>query len=310
MSAPSTAAVSPVAKVTYAWDLFREHLDAARDQHDLHDLANDVEEYRALLSGHSGLALENARVLEIGYGARPYRLLSMRSARVDVIGIDAERPALTGSLSELRAILRDNGFERAAKTAVRSALFDRPERRAFQASLVARGLRPVIEPERFLVGDAAALDLPAGSIDLIYSEDVFEHISRASLERLVPKMARWLDQGGLALIRPNIFTGITGGHELEWNRRSFRTGRSKRLGEPWAHLTTEQHRVNTHLNRLSRAAYRELFERHFNIEEERVKLPDLGRQFLTAQLREQLAGYSDDELFSNQVLFILTKSSS
>ena len=59
-------------------------------------------------------------------------------------------------------------------------------------------------------------------IDLVCSEDVFEHIRLSSLERLVPRMAAWLAPHGIALIRPNVFTGITGGHLVEWSRTRSR----------------------------------------------------------------------------------------
>ena len=38
---------------------------------------------------------------------------------------------------------------------------------------------------------------------------------------------------------------------------------------------------------------------------EEVTLPDLGRELLTPELRQRLADYPDEELFSNQVRFVL-----
>jgi hypothetical protein len=126
-----------------------------------------------------------------------------------------------------------------------------------------------------------------------------------SLERLVPKMAIWLRPGGLALIRPNIYTGIIGGHAIEWERRLLRGDSLPCRTAPWGHLRGDAHQPNTFLNRLTRRDYRAPFERHFEILGERVKFPRLGHELLVGETRAELAEWSDDELFSNQVLFVL-----
>lgn len=301
---PSTAPVSLARKGMYSARLVAEYAGRRHDDTAIGALLEDIHEYSAVLERHGGTELSRARAFEIGYGARPYRLIALIGMGVDARGVDAEVPILRGSPGEYARALRANGVERVAKSLVRRGLFDRRERRQFGAALAARGYRVTVRPERFLVGDAGDADLDRGSLDLVYSEDVFEHIAPASLERLLAKMAGWLAPAGLALIRPNVFTGITGGHLLEWNRRSFLTGRARRTG-PWDHLKQGDLLTNTYLNRLQRADYRELFTRHFEILEETVKLADLGRDLLTPELRTELAGFSDEELFSNQVLFVL-----
>jgi hypothetical protein len=65
--------------------------------------------------------------------------------------------------------------------------------------------------------------------------------------------------------------------------------------------------ANTYLNRLTLADFRQKFRMHFDILEERTMLPDLGREFLTDEVRRELASYPDEELFSNNVLFVLRK---
>jgi hypothetical protein len=57
---------------------------------------------------------------------------------------------------------------------------------------------------------------------------------------------------------------------------------------------------------MTRVEYRELFGRSFTILEERVAQPDLGREHLTDDARAELAGWSHEELFSNQTLFVMT----
>jgi Methyltransferase domain len=304
--APSTGAVPVRVKARESADLVRHYLEHLK-QPMSYDPFADLLRYDELLREYAGLPLARARAFEIGFGQRPYRLLGLRAMGVDVRGVDAEVPVVDVSRRALAEVYRRNGLERFAKTLVRRTLFDWRDNRAFRRSLRERGLRmPEVEPERLIVADATTLELVPGELDLIYSEDVFEHIDAAGLRRLVARMAGWLRPGGLAVIRPNVFTGITGGHLVEWKPRTLLVPNSReRRTQPWQHLLTDSFATNTYLNRLTRAEFRELFAQHFEILAEEVALPDLGRELLSSELRERLAGYPDEELFSNQVRFVL-----
>ena len=63
--------------------------------------------------------------------------------------------------------------------------------------------------------------------------------------------------------------------------------------------------ANTYLNELTRADYRRVLVRHFEILEERVAQPGLGRGRYGERARAALSAWSEDELFSNQTLFVL-----
>lgn len=294
----------PLKKAREDLRLFRSHWSATRGGDDFSWVYDDIDAYRRLLERHGAASLQEAHVLEIGYGARPFRLIALQSMGIDADGVDAEVPILDGRLSEYAAALRVNGFERLLKSTVRRILFDSREQRQFSASLRARGFVETIDRARFHVADAAAFQ-PARRYDLIVSEDVFEHVARESLVSLVPKMASWLAPGGIALIRPNIFTGITGGHALDWSRHSFTLPNPRRTSDPWDHLRSYRHSSNTHLNRLTRRQYRELFSSEFEILDEEVSLPELGREFLTGDVARELAEWPQEELFSNQVRMVL-----
>jgi hypothetical protein len=285
--------------------LARNYRRTVREKPDLSWVFLDLDEYDRLLRFHAGRPLSDAKLLEIGYGARPYRLISLLSAGVDATGVDAEVPILRGTAREYLDALKTNGVERVAKSLIRRAFFDAQERATFWADLNMRTPAAPLDRSRFLVSDAAALDLEERSLDLVISEDVFEHIAPPSLERLVPKMARWIKPNGIALIRPNVFTGITGGHLREWSRRSLVDPPQRRKSEPWEHLRRNRFPPDTFLNRFSRADYRRLFRTHFEILDQQVTLPDLGREFFTADVAAELEGYPEDELFSNQVRFVL-----
>jgi len=301
--APSTADIPLVEKLRESVTLLRSHASDRGLGHDFAWIFDDIESYDRLLRENAGVSLSRATALEIGFGARPFRLLALLAAGVDAEGIDAEVPILRGSAREFVAAYSSNGPERALKSLVRHVLYDRGERRAFAAALAARGLATPDAPSRFHVVDVADFD-PQRRYDLIFSEDVFEHIPRKTLTPLMGRMAAWLAPGGIALIRPNVFTGITGGHALDWRRDSFRKP-ARRTVEAWDHLRAGRHRPNTYLNQLTRQDYRDLFSSAFTIIDEEVGLPDLGREFLTGAAARDLASWPEEELFSNQVRWVL-----
>jgi SAM-dependent methyltransferase len=302
---PSSAPLPPTAKARETARLARSYVERFREPLDLSPIRFDLDEYDELLREHAGRPLVSCRVFEIGFGARPYRLAALQGAGVDAFGIDAEVPVWRGSPREVAAAWRTNGAERAIKSAVRRAVFDPRERAALRRALAPAGIVPRLDPSTLHVGDAADAGLPTGSVDLVLSEEVLQSVRRPSLERLVPEMARWLAPGGLALVRPCVFTGITGGLLQEWSRWAVAHPPRRRRSEPWEHLRQDRFAPNTHANRLTRADFRELFGAHFDILEERVRFPGLGREHLTGETARALDGWPDEELFSNCVLFVL-----
>jgi SAM-dependent methyltransferase len=263
----------------------------------------------ATFAEFTGRDIASARVLEIGYGARPFHMMALMSMGVDVRGIDLDRPTLLRfSPIVLMKILKSNGFERALKTAARSLLFDRRDRIKLTRVLKNRGYQLRVDRSRFLVGDATTYDFGPEPFDLIYSHDVFEHVPAESLPRLIENLAARLSPGGVVVIVPNVFTGITGGHLPEWYLGLVDQD-IPRSSEPWEHLRKCRYQANTYLNRLSRADYRDLFNTRFEIVREQPLIPGHGHQWLTPEVRAELAQWSDDELFSNTVEFVLRRRS-
>ncbi len=307
-SSPAAVRIGRKARENAA--LFAGYAVGRQKRSDLDAVFEAIEEYDGLARALLGRPLESVRLLEIGFGARPLRMRALLARGVDARGVDVEVPLLRASLAEVARIRRTNGVERALKSAVRFALFDRRERRGLERRLRERGESIEFDRSRLIVANAADLDLEPGALELIVSEDVFEHIDRASLQTLLPAMHRWLVPGGIALIRPNVFTGITGGHQNEWGRWSFEAAvEPQRRSPAWDHLLDREHPPNSYLNELWRAAYRELFEPFFEVVEERVKLPGLGRSHLDGEIAERLLaqGIDQEELFSNQILFVLRR---
>lgn len=234
--APSTDEALPLRKrLLEDISILRKYLKGSPGNFDA--LFYELSEYDHLIQCYSGKYLEEARVFEIGYGARPYRMLALAAMGVEAWGIDAEAPTLEGKLREYLAIFRSNGLERLVKSLSRRLLFDRRAQTAFRRALTKRGYdyRLGRNNARFLIGDAAQYALARPQFDLIYSIQVFEHIEQESMEILLDKMASWLNPGGIALIQLDIWTGISGGHLPEWYPGTVNSSDPRR-SEPWDHL--------------------------------------------------------------------------
>ena len=303
---PSVARGLPLArKLSEGLALFKQYRSAAGTGAVLKGLFDEIAEYDTRLRAQTGITLAEAVVFEIGFGARPHRHIVLQSMGVDVRGVDVEVPVLSGSPSQFVSMLRRNGVERVAKSLVRHILFDRGEQRELDRALRERGLVRRLDPARLIVADVRDVQIEPGSLDLVFSEDVFEHLQPDTLKYVVAAMARWLKPTGVALIRPNVFTGITGGHLIEWSRDAMRQPPPTHRSEPWDHLRQRRFKPNIYLNELTRAEYRKVFGAHFEIVEERVAQPDLGRAYFDARAQAELAHWPEEELFSNQTLFVL-----
>lgn len=270
---------------------------------------NDLACYAAVLKKYGGLEMSEARILEIGHGQRPVRALALLACGYDVWGIDLDAIVLRGSFGEFARVLATNGIERFAKTLVRYAIRDRHENVRIARLLGSDYDRLArLASRRLVQGNACDPKCwPKGEWDLIYSEDVFEHISKEQLRRLCLLIAKRLSARGIAVIRPMVWTGILGGHQLEWYASDSLEGRKN----PWGHLLGSWSPPNTYLNKLRRREYREMFEEvGLEVLVDEACHPDLGRPYLTDELRRRLAdlGYDDYEIFSNKVTFVVRKA--
>lgn len=269
-------------------------------------LLAELDAYRALYEGLSGRRFAEARIFEVGYGARPLRLLALASMGLDARGIDLDAPMLGRPVADLLRVWRTNGPARGLKSAVRAAVFDGHERRALQQALRARGASWRVDPSRFGVGDIATAALAPASIDFLYSEDVFEHIPGDALDGVCAGIARALAPGAVAVIAPLVHTGIAGGHLVEWYPCTL-ARQGARRSEPWEHLRRRRYGADCLLNEWRVAQYRALFERHFTVVQVDNLQPGLGRRFLTPAVRAELAAYDEEELLSNKWRFVLRR---
>lgn len=303
--------VTLLERVAYLWRLLSINFERRHLINDIFEAcANDLDFYQRAFSAETGRDLREARILEIGYGQRPFRLIMLHSIGYDVRGVDLDRPLLSLNPVKLVSVLRTNGALRATKSLVRCIAFDRAHYRAFDAFIRERYGKPLsLAPETMLVGNAASPDVwsRAGRpLDFVYSDNVVEHIPRDQLAAVLAQMSDSMSDRGLAVIAPMVYTGIAGGHHLGWGPHEVDVDDLTR-GPAWGHLTGESRPADTYLNKMTLRDYRELFSERFDIVREQRSLGDIGRRHLTAERRQRLRGFSDEELFSNHIRFVLRK---
>jgi hypothetical protein len=303
--------VTPLERIAYLWRLLYVNFERRHLIGEIFEAcANDLDFYRRAFSAETGRDLQDARVLEIGYGQRPFRLILLHSLGHDVRGVDLDRPLLSLNPLAVASVLRTNGALRATKSLVRCIAFDRAHYRAFDQFIRERyGKTLSLAPETMLVGDASSSDIwsQAGRpLDFVYSDNVVEHIPRELLATVLAQTADALSGRGLAVIAPMVYTGIAGGHDLGWGPHEVDVDGLSR-GPAWGHLTGESRPADTYLNKMTLRDYRELFSERFDIVREQRSLGDIGRRYLTADRRQLLRDFSEEELFSNHIRFVLRK---
>lgn len=272
-------------------------------------LQANIDEYRNHLRRYSIKSLEQADILEIGFGARPLRMIALSSMGYSVRGVDIDQPILRGTPAEFMAVLRRNGYQRLLKSMVRHYLFDWQDRSALSKWLAGAGYRYRIDRERFIVGSVVAPELltkvAPSSQDFIFAEDAFEHIPPDDLRTALARMHAWLRPNGIVFVRFTLFTGITGGHLVEWYPHLVDQD-MPRTTAPWEHLRANRVVADTYLNKLRLHEYRSMIGERFEILSQGVSNPGLGRARLSPEIRAELSQYSEEELLSNEVFFVLS----
>ena len=156
-----------------------------------HHAQEHLDSYKRLRTTSGGSASVPKTALEIGTGWYPVVPLSLIAAGVErVYSVDivwlCTREQLERTLDlflqepQLDAAVRDRFAE------VRSRVGLQP----LHQSLEDLGIH-------YLIGDARRLDLPADSVDLIHSNNTFEHIPEPILEGILSEFERVLRPGGV-----------------------------------------------------------------------------------------------------------------
>jgi len=94
----------------------RKHLSAERL---FGEFDCNIRQYAELFTKYTGRDIGTAKIVEVGFGARPYRLATYHAKNLNATGIDLDMPVLDGTLGEFLRVIRNNGLERALKSITR-----------------------------------------------------------------------------------------------------------------------------------------------------------------------------------------------
>jgi SAM-dependent methyltransferase len=291
-------------RLSYLWKL--AVMNARRQPVTANEIHREVDLLARRFEALTGKSAAACRVLEVGFGGRPFRAFALQIPFAEAIAVDLDQPVF--GAADVPAAIRRNGWTRAVKAFVRSTVFDRGEWPAFHQGL--KTIDPSYAPERTRLvvadaGDDAFWSTIEGNFDLVVSFDVFEHIPREGLENLLRHIRRNLAPGGVVMTYPNLFTGIIGGHDPGWYGHLVESNGPETA---WRHLWDESFAVDTFLNRMGRRDMAALFRAcGFYIDIDRAVLGRLGEKHLTPDIEARLRQrYDDYELFSNRVEFVLS----
>jgi len=246
----------------------------------------------------NGVDVSSARLFEIGCGCYyPYVML-FASTGAWAVGSDVEELQRPGARSaRYRAYGRRSGPARAVLQfgfdVCRQATYYTALRRS--AGVRLRGKRV-----RLLRADGARIPLRDSVVDACISSAAFEHV--ADVPGTVREMARVLKPGGLADIEIHLFPSLTGGHEFELaNHKPLPAG-----FPAWRHLWDTAWQAPVPLNRWRERDYLAAFESTFDIVERTVTSTH-GADYLTDDVRRRVSQYSQDELITESVVYVLRK---
>jgi SAM-dependent methyltransferase len=258
------------------------------------------EETRSRVYDATGVKLEGKRGLDIGPGQQ-LGCLRCFSLSNDVVGIDTDViPSGFDPMSWLR-MFRSNTEMRVVKTLARKALgVDHRFRKALASELGVNSF----PRERVLCMSATQMGFEDQTFDFAYSHSVFEHIDDPAAA--LSEVRRVLRPGGVAYVSVHLFTSHSGSHDP----KIFADGTPH--APFWPHLRpalVHTVRPSTYLNRLSLDAWRELFDRVMpgavlqHVSDE----PHVVEALRTLRREGELAGYSDDELLTVDLIAVWQK---
>jgi SAM-dependent methyltransferase len=258
------------------------------------------EETKQRVYDATGVRLEQMKGLDIGPGQH-LGCLRCFSLENDVTAIDTDVMPQGLDPKGWLEMFRSNTEMRVVKTLARRALgVDRRFRTALARTLGVQAF----PPPRVLCMDATRMGFEDRAFDFVYSHSVFEHIDDPAAA--LSEVGRVLRPGGVAYISVHLFTSHSGAHDP----KIFADGTPH--APFWPHLRpAHAHTVrpSTYLNRLSLAAWHELFERlmpgvtfrHVRDEDHVVEALETLRRL------GELEGYTDDELLTVDLVAVWQK---
>jgi hypothetical protein len=85
------------------------HLSRLRKPADFGHIKSDLAAYFDIYDKATGRGLDSARVLELGYGQRPFRIIALQSLGISAAGIDLDAPLYGLDVRTVARIAQRNG---------------------------------------------------------------------------------------------------------------------------------------------------------------------------------------------------------
>lgn len=273
----------------------RRRIDAS-----LVTLLSLVQESEQRMQRQLGKKVEQLRMLEIGPGQGLERARYF-GRNNKVIGLDLDVIPIGFDPHNYLRMFRENGAGRVFKSIGRQLLIGRANEVAW-ANLL--GVEKFNNPA-IMHGNICEETPKVGQFDVVMSWSVFEHLPNPA--QAVANVMKLLKPGGIFYISLHLYTSNNGHHDI----RAF-TGDEDKL-PLWPHLrpTTEQKIVpSAYLNKWRLAQWRELFANLAPGHQEILETFESYERFqprMTTTLRQELADYSDEELYTINAVYTWRK---
>jgi SAM-dependent methyltransferase len=203
---------------------------------------------------------------------------------------------------------RRDGPLRAAKSAVRSVIFDR--RYYSELERLSGVSREAANGVSFVWSDPVVGSYPLQSeqFDLVVSIAVLEHVR--DLPLVVKEIGRVLKPGGLLYAVVHNYYSLSGGHRLEW---AYPDREAPTDIEPWDHLRSRRWPPDYYLNGLRPDEYRRHLEEGLTVLqlEGRNEAHDVGgyegEKYLVGAAAEELRSYPRELLLTRAWCIVARK---
>ena len=259
-----------------------------------------VQESEQRMQRQLGKKVEQLRMLEIGPGQGLERARYF-GRKNKVIGMDLDVIPVGFDLHSYLRMFRENGAGRVAKSIGRRLLIGKANETAW-ANLL--GVEKFNDPA-IMHGNICEETPKIGQFDVVMSWSVFEHLPNPA--QAVENVMKLLKPGGIFYLSLHLYTSNNGHHDI----RAF-TGDEDNL-PLWPHLrtATEQAIVpSAYLNKWRLAQWRELFANVTPGHTEFLEAFESYERFqprMTSTLRQELAHYSEEELYTINAVYTWRK---
>ena len=270
-------------------DLYRYH-----KKHGVEEATQQLEYFYRFKSRALGILnrdMKGLNILDVGCGKTyPFSyMFHLEGSRVTAL----DTQHLAGGVKKYFYMLYFDGLKVSSKTLFRDMFFTPTQRKVLKQGC---NIASAVSDIKFVCSSAERMPFDDNSFDIVFSFNAFEHIQ--DLNKAVSECVRVIKPDGLMYATFHLFTSISGGHHPKW----FYPDSDPPVGiPPWYHLRGQRDKhvpgLDYDLNCYALKDYQGVFKKHSVVLNEYSDREE-GKQFLTGDVRKELAKYSDEELLT------------